>query len=484
MRISHVPQDTLGARIGLKAGDTILSVNGSKPRDIIDLSFIIAEPKVSMMVLDGSTRMIRRLEVEKDPYGSLGVEFERAVFDGIITCRNRCIFCFVDQMPQGFRESLYVKDDDYRLSFLQGSFITLNALRESDIGRIVRHHLSPLYVSVHSTDPRLRSMMMGRGAGDLVGLLRRLIRHDIRVHAQFVLCPKVNDGAALHRSLEELWGLGSAIASVGIVPVGLTRFREGLYPLEPYDSERAAEVLEMVSHWQRRALSERGDRWAYCADEFYLMTGSGIPEDSFYGKYPQLQNGIGLVRTFLNGWEDALESFRASRGVGGGWNGGGTGARAVSSAHLAVGGGGDMPGRPFSVGVVTGEAFAPFLRVCIERLKALRADCPPIEVVPVPNLTFGGNVSAAGLLTARDIVLELKRRRLRSDKLCELLIPAVSLRDGRFLDDRTIAWLNRRTGIRVRPVDGPKELAFSLAGGRAPGGDPPRASLSSRRSDL
>lgn len=513
MRISSVRENTLGAKIGLKPGDTILSVNERKPKDIIELSFVAAEPRISLAVLDGHSGTIREVKVDKEPDESLGVEFETAVFDGIIRCRNRCVFCFVDQMPRGFRSSLYVKDDDYRLSFLQGNFITLNRLTAADLKRIIDYSLSPLYVSVHSTEPGLRCEIMGsKNAARFKPILRSLAKAGIEVHAQFVLCPDINDGERLERSLEDLWAFGQAVRSVGIVPVGLTKFREGLPRLEPYDSQGAAEVLERVSRWQRRALAERGDRWVYCADEFHTLVGSTVPDDAYYGDYPQLENGIGLVRTFLNEWKEALRSLEGTdAGIppdrvpseSGGRSmerggflreyevaitrlGSGEGEIAMPARAEWSPTGAESRGLPV-IGVVTGEAFAPFLRECIAQLEELNA-CgrrrwfaagfsgePCVQVISVPNETFGGNIRVTGLLTGEDILKEVKRRRPGPGNPTILLVPEVTLRDGKFLDDRTLEWLERKTRLEVKPVRGPMELLQSL---RLHASDPPKSSRS------
>jgi putative radical SAM enzyme (TIGR03279 family) len=428
--ISSVLPGGKAERAGLQQGDCILSINGDQPRDLIELSFALAEERIELEVakLSGARVFVR---INKKLDESLGFEFESAVFDRVRTCANKCLFCFVDQMPQGLRDSLYVKDDDYRLSFLYGNFVTLTNLTETDFDRIRRFHLSPLYVSVHATDGVLRERLLGTPrAAEIMDQLRRFADAGIEMHTQVVLCPDYNDGESLKRTIRELAELRPDILSLAIVPVGLTRFRTTCHPLRGFSPSEAAVVVDEVSRWQNIFRAETGNSFVYLSDEFYLNAGRTLPDDQSYDGYPQLENGIGLVRSFISDWESAggCEAFVSNRQAGG-----------VQSV------------------VVSGTAFAPILREMLEPLQA------NVQVESVTNRFFGPAVNVSGLLTGSDIAAHFESRKLALERI---ILPSTALRKNEqiFLDGMTVDELQQKLAAPIHVVDGASALQKQLGG--------------------
>ncbi len=425
-RIAAVAPGGLGAQLGLEPGDRLLAIDGEPVCDWVDYRFRIAGEAVELLIRrrDGEEWL---LEVEKDYDDDLGVRFEEDLFDGLKRCHNACLFCFLDQMPQGLRPSLYLPDDDYRLSFMHGNFITLTNLREDDLRRIVAQRLSPLYVSVHATNPEVRRhLMRNRRSGRVMDDLRRLAGAGIALHCQLVLCPGINDGPELDRSIADLTGLGEAVRSIAAVPVGLTRHRLGLPRLRPFSAEEAAAVVDQVEDWQARLRPRTGRGVVHAADEFYVLAGRTVPPAASYDDFPQLENGIGLLRLFTDEFREALADGRF-----------GTGARTRR------------------VTVVTGRSAAPTLEL-LAREDGLHAR---VRIFPVDNDFFGRTVTVAGLLTGEDIIAQLRAARERGEDLGEaVLLPRVVVRegDGRFLDDRTPDDVAHALGMPVRlvPVHG------------------------------
>ena len=432
VKITGVSAGSPAARARLRPGGELTAINGHLIHDVLDYRFYMMESVLRLDVAPAGGG-VRRVRVRKGEYEELGLEFETYLMDRKHSCRNKCIFCFVDQTPPGMRETLYFKDDDERLSFLFGSYITLTNLSDEEIGRIVRMHISPINVSVHTMNPELRVKMMGNpSAGRVLGALRTLADGGIALNTQLVLCPGINDGDELRRSLDELERLFPAVQSIAAVPVGLTRFRDGLYPLRPYTPEEARQVIDAVHAYAERWERERGERIAYPADEFFLLAGMELPGNEYYGAYPQLENGVGLL-TLLE------EEFRAALDD------------TVPAARL---------GR--EVSVATGEAAYPLLSRLMreaERRLGIR-----VHVYCVYNEFFGRTVTVAGLLTGQDLSAQLRGRELGE----ELLLPAVTLRHerDRFLDDVTIEQLEAALGVPVRLVENSGEaLLAALCGG-------------------
>ena len=415
--VAAVRAGTPAAAAGLRAGDRILAINGRRLRDAIDFQFHAADDRLDLAVeRAGAARALslRRRGPE------LGLELEPPRPAEIATCANKCVFCFIHQLPKGMRRSLYVKDDDFRLSFLHGNYITLTDLGEADLARIVEQRLSPLYVSVHATDPELRWRLLGRprGSAEILPRLERLAKAGIRMHAQIVLCPGLNDGVHLERTVSELAPLHPQVATTAVVPVGLTRHRERLPELRRLAPAEARALVATAVGWQERFLSTLGSRFVFLADEIYLLAEHPLPPAAAYEGFPVVEDGIGLVRRFEDGFARALARRR-----------------------------GRDPGRP--VTLVTGELFGPRL----EALLSLGAPAGPgVRVAAVPNEHFGRAIGVAGLLTGRDIQRHLATL---PDLGRAVLVPAVALRDvdGVFLDDATPADLARDLGVPVRVVE-------------------------------
>ncbi len=416
MVVARVRPRTAAARAGLARGDRVLAINGQRLRDAIDFGFHAGEETLALTVEREGAALTLPLERRG---ADLGVELEPPRAGEIATCANKCVFCFIHQLPKGMRRSLYVKDDDFRLSFLHGNYITLSDLDEASFERIIEQRLSPLYISVHATDPELRHALLGRPrhSGEILPRLERLAKAGIRMHAQIVLCPDLNDGVHLERTVFELAPLHPYVTTTAIVPVGLTRHRERLPALRSLTPDEARALVATADGWQRRWLGALGSRFVFLADEIYLLAGLPLPAAAAYEGFPIAEDGIGLVRRFEDGF-----------------------ARSVARRKRSV--------RRDALTVVTGELFAP-------RLRALLAhggfDLATIRVAAVANDFFGPAIGVAGLLTGRDIQRHLATR---TDLGRAVLVPAVAVRDGDgiFLDDLTPADLARDLGVPVKVV--------------------------------
>jgi putative radical SAM enzyme (TIGR03279 family) len=372
--VGHVEPGSIAHELGLEPGDEVVSINGHALRDVIDYRFYGAEEDLDMLVRRGGEEVL--FQIERDLDQALGIDFVQPTFDGIRRCANNCSFCFVKGMPPGLRPSLYVKDDDYRHSFLFGNYVTLTNLSSADWSRIREQRLSPLFVSVHATDADLRRRLLGNpGAPDLMPQLHRLRDMGIEVHTQIVLIPGENDGPHLRRTVADLAGLWPSVRSVGIVPVGLTRFQAGCGRV--YRPEEAAPILDLVQEWQVAHRPRFGVNWVYASDEWYLLSHRTVPPAAGYDGFPQLENGIGLVRTLLDDWEEARRG-RPS-----------------------------VPGHP--VTLVCGTLIAPLLASLAEELSALLS--ARARVLPVVNDFFGSEVTVSGLLSGLDVRRALERER-------------------------------------------------------------------------
>lgn len=425
--ISSVRPGTLAARLGLNPGDCLLAVNGQPLADIIDLSFALADNYFNLDV-ETSAGVQRRYTVKKKPREELGIEFQSAVFDRTRCCANRCLFCFVDQMPAGMRPSLYVKDDDYRLSFLYGNFITLTNLTEQDLARIKRLHLSPLYVSIHATDPTVRTQLLQNpNACRVTEQIQSLIEIGVELHAQIVLCPGINDGDILLKTFNDLYALQPSILSMAIVPVGLTRYRDKCPSLTGFDAATAAQVIDQVSEWQQKCREQMGTTFVYLADEFYLTAGRSVPDTACYDEFPQLENGVGLVRCFLDEWQQGSLS--------GGYE------------------------SPLVLDLICGLSAAKVLEPLLKQV-----DIPglTLRLLPVENQFFGSAITVSGLLTGQDILAAL---RVAGSSRDGVIIPKAALRkdEERFLDDASLAELQQALAVPVRAAESAAELKQLLA---------------------
>ncbi len=415
--VAAVRRRTPAHAAGVQVGDRILAINGHALRDAIDFQFHAADERLRLTVERAEERSALEL-VRRD--GDLGVELEPPRPRDITTCANKCVFCFIHQLPKGLRRSLYVKDDDFRLSFLHGNYITLTDLGEAELTRIETQRLSPLYVSVHATEPELRHRLLGRPrvSADILPRLARLARAGIRMHAQIVLCPDLNDGAHLARTVFDLAPLHPHVTTVAIVPVGLTRHRDRLPELRSLMVEEARRLVDEVEAWQSHFRVRLGSRFVFLADEIYLLAGSALPPAPAYEGFPVAEDGVGLVRRFEDALARSLGRFRPSA-------------------------------RRRLITVVSGELYGPRLA---RQLGVLATSGVRVNVVSVPNEFFGRKIGVAGLLTGQDI----QRAVAALDDPGEaVLIPAVAVRDGEgtFLDDMVPADLARDLGVSVRIVE-------------------------------
>lgn len=429
VRIKQVAPQSISARAGILAEDILHAINGHEIRDVLDYRFYLTDTDVSLTLTRGEKSY--SVLLHKDEYEDIGLEFETPLMDKKHSCRNKCVFCFIDQLPKGMRESLYFKDDDDRLSFLHGNYVTLTNLTDADIERILTMHISPINVSVHTTNPELRvKMMKNKRAGEVLSYLGTLADAGIALCTQIVLCKGLNDGAELDRSMRDLAAYLPALRSCAIVPVGLTKHREGLYPLEAFTPEECAAVIAQVNAFGDKCLKKYGTRVFYCADEFYVRAGLPLPDEDYYEDYSQIENGVGMLTSLssefafeLDYLEELLPSFRAPR----------------------------------TVSIVTGAAAYDHLsRLC--RVLEERVDGLTVHVYRAINHFFGESVTVAGLLTAKDVIAQLKDKELGD----ELLFPAVMLRadEDVFLDDLTPADLSTALNVPVRASenDGAKLL--------------------------
>ena len=425
-KIASVDPRSPADKAGLRPGETLTHINGHPIVDVLDYKFYSYDPRLELTLTgaDGGSRTVR---VRKEEGEDLGLNFETYLMDRARSCANKCIFCFVDQMPPGMRKTLYFKDDDARLSFLMGNYITLTNLSKREIQRVIDLRISPINISVHATDPDLRgAMLKNPRAGECLDIMREFAKAGIEMNCQIVACPGVNDGPALDRTLRELGALYPAVTSVAVVPVGVTRFREGLCKIEPYTKEQAAVLLDQVEAFSAGFLAEKGTSLAWCSDEFYLLAGRELPDKSYYEDMNQLENGVGMLRLLLHQAELALEDEELEK----------------------------IP--PFSI--ATGQSAAPFVQEIVDNI---REKCGNIKgvVYPIINRFFGETITVSGLITGTDLLEQLKGKELGE----RLLIPDNMLRAGErvFLDDVTVEQLEEALGVTVIPV--PADSGFDLA---------------------
>lgn len=414
-------------RAGIVAGDELVSINGHPIRDVLDYKFYSYDRRLKIELAR------KKVKIKKEEGEDLGLVFETYLMDTAKRCANKCVFCFVDQMPEGMRETLYFKDDDARMSFLLGNYISLTNLSEDDIERMIRMHISPINVSVHATDPEVRRhMLRNPRAGECLNIMRRFCEVGITLNCQIVVCPGINDGDVLRNSISDMLSLGECIESIAVVPVGITKYRENLYPLEPMTAETAAETIRIVDEFGKKTKLTRGDRVVYAADELYIKAGIELPKNNYYDGYPQLGNGVGLMTLMHEEFSDALEYT-------------------------------DIPECIEDFAVATGVSAAPFIRKLIDELKEKCHNIGSAEVYAIKNEFFGETIDVAGLVTGKDLINTLRDKPLAK----RLLIPDVMLRHGEtvFLDDISIADVERELGVTVVPVenDGDKLLCAMLA---------------------
>lgn len=427
-RITKVLPDSIAAEIGFEPGDAIVSINGTYPRDLIDYQFLCADEVLELEVLDASGKT-HCIEIEKDYDDDLGLEFETALFDNLIQCNNHCPFCFIDQQPPGKRSSLYLKDDDYRLSFLYGSYLTLTNLTEHEWQRIEQMRLSPLYVSVHATEPEVRiKLLKNPRAGKILQQIKWFQKRRLQIHAQVVVCPGINDDIHLERTLRDLasFHIGeiSAVASVAVVPVGLTKFRPDKDELTPVTTEKAREVISQVQSLQQEFRQKYGQNCVWLADEWFLIARQELPSESDYKDYPQIDNGVGSIRLFIKQFTVAADKLLPSK---------------VQPRKLT-----------WVVGNAVEHAFQPILK----RLNSVEG--LEVKMRACQSDYWGQSITVTGLLTGHDLLLNLQGQDLGNG----ILLPNVMLKHGEliFLDDISVEDVARQLDTKIFPVSGVEEL--------------------------
>ena len=418
--IREVLPGSIAEELHIEAGDELVSIGGQPVADVFDYRFLIQDEYIEVLIRKKEPEEEWLLEIEKDADEDLGIVFASDLMDRYQSCRNHCIFCFIDQNPPGMRETLYFKDDDARLSFLQGNYVTLTNMKEEDIDRIIRYRMEPINISFHTTNPELRCRMLhNRFAGDSLRFVRKLADAGLEMNGQIVLCKGVNDGEELDRTIRELTAYLPALRSVSVVPVGLTKYRQGLYPLEPFDKEDARQLLEQVRAWQDMLYPQWGLHFVHASDEWYLSAGEPVPEEEVYDGYPQLENGVGAMRLL-----DTEVSEELARRKG--------------------------DSRKRCVTLATGTLITGVIR---EQLDKIRQLYPEVRVrhVPVRNDFYGERITVTGLLTGGDLIKQLKGAELGE----ALLLPCHMLRAGEnvFLDDVTTDEVERELGVPVVVVE-------------------------------
>lgn len=407
--IKAVDPGSIAEELELEPGDKLLEINGSEIEDIFDYEYYVDSESMVMLVekADGE---LWELEIEND-YEDLGITFENGLMSDYKSCSNKCIFCFIDQMPPGMRETLYFKDDDSRLSFLQGNYITLTNMKDHDIQRIIDFKLAPINISVQTTNPELRCMMLhNRFAGKALQKIDTLYEAQIPMNGQVVLCRGINDGEELERTISDLSKYIPCMGSVSVVPVGLSKFREGLYPLKPFDRQSALDALEIIERWQKKIYAEHGIHFIHASDEFYIMAGRELPEEERYDGYPQLENGVGMLRLLDTEVTEELEALKKEQG---------------------------MPEpEPEEISLATGLLAYPYIRNQLDKIMRQYPQ-KKVNLYAIRNDFFGEMITVAGLITGQDIKRQLTGRSLGS----RLLLPSAMFRSGEevFLDDVTRA---------------------------------------------
>lgn len=422
--ITDVIPDSPADMAGIRPGDYLLSINGKEIEDVLDFHFYETDEKLELEIRKsaGSGNEqddIVSLLIEKDEEDELGLCFAESLMDSYHSCRNKCMFCFIDQNPPGMRETIYFKDDDSRLSFLQGNYITLTNFKDADAERICYYHLSPINISVHTTNPELRcKMLKNRFAGDSLRFLRRFKEADITMNGQIVLCKGVNDGEELEKTIHDLTEFIPQMQSLSVVPVGLTKFRDGLYELEPFEKEDANAVLDIIHKWQAICLKHFGQRFVFASDEWYIKAGRELPDEAEYEGYMQIENGVGMLRSLINEVKEELSFAEGDE-------------------------------RDRHVSIATGKLAYPFILGLCEDVKKKYPNLKA-EVYEITNEFFGGRITVTGLLTGADIIKQLKGKELGD----RLLLASNMFRAGEevLLDDLTVDDIEKELGVSVRIV--------------------------------
>ncbi len=424
-KIKAIKSKSIAEEMGIEKGDCLLSINGKEVKDIIDYKFLISDEYIKAEI-EKKSGEVWDLEIEKEYDEELGLEFEEPIIDKPKCCHNKCIFCFIDQMPKGMRDTLYFKDDDSRLAFLQGNFVTLTNMKDEDIDRIIKYKISPINVSVHTTNPELRiKMINNKFAGNIYALLKKLTQNGIKINCQIVLCPNINDGEEFKRTIEDLYELYPGMTNVAVVPVGITKYRQNLFELPRYDKISASNQLKIAEELQRKYIDEIGTPFVRLSDEFYLISGTPIPYSNFYENYSQLEDGVGMVRLFRDNIRSHVKNL--NKGAAG------------------------------SFTFLTGELAYGEIKYAAEKIMENSPNII-IDVKKIINNFFGHTITVAGLITAGDIIEQLKYETLGKN----IVIPECMLRKGYelsnsdkrvFLDDITLVELEKTLNRNILVCD-------------------------------
>jgi putative radical SAM enzyme (TIGR03279 family) len=435
--IYEIEPGSIAEEMELAPGDILVSINGKKIEDVFDYHYLVNDDYL-VVVVKKQNGEEWELEIEKEYQEDLGITFENGLMDDYKSCSNKCMFCFIDQMPPGMRETLYFKDDDSRLSFLQGNYVTLTNMKEKDLERIIDYKLAPINISVHTTNPALRCKMLhNRFAGESLKKIDRLYQAGIEMNGQIVLCKGINDGEELDRSIKDLSGYLPYMRSLSVVPVGLTKYRDGLYPLEPFGKEDAKEVIQIIEKWQDICMEQHGVHFVHASDEWYLTAEIPLPEEERYDGYLQLENGVGMLRLLQTEFSEALEEYKDEA------------AREPFR-------------KPHHITMATGKLAAPFIREMAEKFTRLFPNYA-IDVVDIRNDFFGERITVSGLITAQDLVAQLADRDLGE----RVTIPCNMLRMGEevFLDDWTLEEVEKTLQVPVDIVKSSgRDLLFAMLG--------------------
>ena len=418
--VDSVAPGSIAGELDIEAGDALVEINGNKIEDIFDYQYYTQDEYIEVLIRKPSGEEWI-LENDKEYDEDLGITFENGLMDDYRSCRNKCIFCFIDQMPKGMRDTLYFKDDDSRLSFLQGNYVTLTNMSDADVDRIIRYRLSPINVSFQTTNPALRCKMLNnRFAGQALEKAWKLARAGITMNGQIVLCKGVNDGAELERSISDLSAYLPNLESVSVVPVGLSKYRDGLFPLEPFTPQDARQVLAAIHKWQDKLYDAHGVHFVHASDEWYILAGEELPEEERYDGYLQLENGVGMLRLLIDEFQAAFDALRQA---------------------------GDVDAAPKELSIATGKLACGFISDMAGQITAAFPQIK-IHVYAVRNDFFGEMITVSGLLTGQDLLAQLKGKALGD----RLLLPQNVLKSGEtvFLDDMTLAELEKALQV---PID-------------------------------
>ncbi len=422
VKICDVIKKSLADKAGISSGDMLVSINGNNINDVLDYRFYMTDSKIAVVCeRDGKEYSVT---IKKDEYDDIGLEFETYLMDSKKSCTNKCVFCFIDQLPSGMRDTLYFKDDDSRLSFLMGNYITLTSLKDSDVDRIIKMHMSPINISVHTTNPDLRCKMMNnRFAGDSLRHLKKLAENGITLNCQIVLCKGLNDGNELINTMHDLATLYPAVNSVSVVPAGLTKHREGLYPLEPFTSDEARKNIKIVESFAALCKKEYGSSIFFCGDEFYLKAGLELPTADYYEEFAQIENGVGMISLMKEEFENAIDDIKEE----------------ITEST-----------KPRNISIATGEAAYPFIKSISEKLEDMFPTLS-INVYKIKNDFFGENITVAGLITGTDLIAQLKEKDLGET----LFLPRTMLESEEimFLDNVTLIDAQKELDVEIETVN-------------------------------